>query len=578
LNDYQVYQSQIDLPKLHVIDVSQMTHFELEQALTQLQTQFNLEKAPLWRFAYLTGYKDGTARIFFAAHHLIVDAVSWNIIIQDLKSLYLDMKLEEKTSSYRQWVKAVKDYAVEHADEINYWHKQCEGLPDYWQYKNESMKLTRAHFKLDTKTTSLLLHQANAAYHTEINDLLLTAFALTLESWEGSPIQGFCLEGHGREAINEHIDLNRTIGWFTTLFPVKLKLHKKLDRTIKQIKEELRAIPNKGIGYGALRYQNNSSLKTSSIPPIVFNYFGQFFNSDALWNRTFETSGISKDLNGSSYTLINVDGMVVSEQLEFYISSLLSEDAVNHLASLFKTHIEAIIHYCVSKVLAKNIEYTASDFLGHYEPYIILNKEIKDKVLILLHPGGGGIESYLNTICKYLTSNVKIILIDHYLLKNPNADKSITSIEQLAKFYLDLIEPELSKSSSIYVAGYSFGSVVAYELTQQLSQRNTKIEHLFLLSPIFTTLFGKMNYEGVYEWQDKYFPKSSDVRMSIFKCLKSNENDAIIFHDLVLSPDSGISKLSTDFYMHKLDCTHHEVLEDKNVKYIADIISAMLEE
>lgn len=146
-----------------------------------------------------------------------------------------------------------------------------------------------------------MLQEAPAAYRTQINDLLLTALARVISRWTHHPQCLIQLEGHGREELFEPVDLTRTVGWFTSLFPVALApVADDLGASIKQIKEQLRAIPNKGIGFGALRYlgdaQARERLAALPEPRVTFNYLGQFdgsFSADeqALFSPAGEGTG-----------------------------------------------------------------------------------------------------------------------------------------------------------------------------------------------------------------------------------------------------------------------------------------------
>ncbi|PES28329.1 hypothetical protein CN497_25175, partial [Priestia megaterium] len=108
-----------------------------------------------------------------------------------------------------------------------------------------------------------LLQEAPAAYRTQVNDLLLTALARVIGRWSGQASTLIQLEGHGREELFDGVDLTRTVGWFTSLFPVRLTPADTLGESIKQIKEQLRSIPNKGIGFGALRYLGDARAQQS---------------------------------------------------------------------------------------------------------------------------------------------------------------------------------------------------------------------------------------------------------------------------------------------------------------------------
>ena len=207
----QEYQSEIILPELKTLDVSQHTEEEIHDILTLWQSAFDLEQGILFQVGYLHGYADGSARIHFALHHLIVDGVSWRILAEDIKNLYQGKALPPKGSSYRQWVEEVKAYPTQHPLEAIYWEEQLKGMPDY-HLEEHANASSEAHFELDTQLTKSLLQEASGAYHTEINDLLLTALTYALQEINGLAVQGITLEGHGREDINSAIDHSRTVG------------------------------------------------------------------------------------------------------------------------------------------------------------------------------------------------------------------------------------------------------------------------------------------------------------------------------------------------------------------------------
>src|SRR5262249_19541462 len=134
---------------------------------------------------------------------------------------------------------------------------------------------------LNAEDTRLLLHEAQLAYRTEVNDLLLTALAIVLCKWTGQSSVCVELEGHGREDLNEGVNLSRTVGWFTTRYPICLTLEEGgIGSTIKSLKEQVRRIPHKGFGYGVLRYLHQEAVIRDSMRPknpawVTFNYLGQ---------------------------------------------------------------------------------------------------------------------------------------------------------------------------------------------------------------------------------------------------------------------------------------------------------------
>ena len=359
----QTYQEKIRLPELKVADRRHLDEKALYTLFTQWQSDFNLEQGPLWQIGYIHGYADGSARLYLALHHLIVDAVSWRILADDLKTLFTGGTLSEKSSSYRQWVATVKDYAQQHAAEISYWENLIQSQPDYARHPHLTTERHINEIELSETHTKALLQQANQAYHTEINDLLLTALAYALQDWHGNAQSYVTLEGHGREPINEVIDLGRTVGWFTTMYPIKLLLQSQLATSIQHIKEQLRAIPHKGIGYGALKYYGESTiLANHKLPAISFNYLGQFAGAEENWIIVNESSGQSMHPSNPDYNVININGLIIADKLRFTIFSQLSAQERTLFCQAFQHHLEKLITHCLEQVQNQRIIYTPSDF------------------------------------------------------------------------------------------------------------------------------------------------------------------------------------------------------------------------
>jgi amino acid adenylation domain-containing protein/non-ribosomal peptide synthase protein (TIGR01720 family) len=360
----QYYAAEIPMPTLKVLDVRLGNGQEMEALLTDWQSHFDIEQGPLFQVGYLHGYSDGSARIFFALHHLITDSVSWRILGDDVRCLYEGRSLPAKGSSYRQWTAAVERYAIDHPSEADYWQKQLAGIPRY-HIQGGAKAMTHAEFRLGKALTAALLQKAPAAYHTEINDLLLTALAYALKEMNHYDVQGVVLEGHGRENIDASIDHSRTVGWFTTMFPVRLELKDNFTDSIRSVKTSLRHIPGNGVGFGALAANGRlPQLTYQDLPPVSFNYLGQFDMQQSLghWEIVSEDSGMGIH-HGNQYPgLITVNGIVASGTMEFSVVTGLGADTAAQLSAAFENSLTAIIAHCVERLDNEGESYTPSDF------------------------------------------------------------------------------------------------------------------------------------------------------------------------------------------------------------------------
>jgi non-ribosomal peptide synthase protein (TIGR01720 family) len=224
---------------------------------------------------------------------------------------------------------------------------------------------------LSGEQTQVLLQEVPPVYHTQINDVLLTALLQGVARWTGERSLLLDLEGHGREELFEEVDLSRTVGWFTTLFPVRLELGaRSLGEVLKAVKEQLRAIPYGGLGYGVLRYLHpdpevRAALQARPQAELSFNYLGQLdaaLSDSALFGPAPENSGPPYSPLGRRPYLLEVNGFVLGGQLHLqwtYSTRVHRRPTVERLARGCLEALEALIAHCQSPEAGG---FTPSDF------------------------------------------------------------------------------------------------------------------------------------------------------------------------------------------------------------------------
>jgi non-ribosomal peptide synthase protein (TIGR01720 family) len=325
------------------------------------------------------------SRLLFVIHHLAVDGVSWRILLDDLWTAYQarlrgePITLPPRTTSIKRWAALLSDHA--RSDEVGaeraYWldetRRRAGRLPvDHLGAENLESSARVFSLALSQDETEALLRDVPAVYGTQINDILLTALAISLREWTGEGAVLFDLEGHGREELFPGVDLTRTVGWFTTLFPVVLDLGKEgeLGWVLKSVKEQLRAIPNRGIGYGLLRYlREDETLRQqlTALPQaeIIFNYLGQLGQAvpeSAPLRSARESAGAARSPRARRPHLLEVIASVSSGRLRV---GFTYGEAVHERASIvafgerFLEALRALITHCLSPQAGG---YTASDF------------------------------------------------------------------------------------------------------------------------------------------------------------------------------------------------------------------------
>ena len=370
----------------------------IEQSATAAQRSLDLETGPVVRGVLFDGGPSASSRLLLVVHHLAVDGVSWLILLDDLWSAYGSrlrgepIALPPKTTSFQRWAERLVAHArtARLLEEASFWLSRsgdrAARIPvDHQRGEDTEEAAMRVVVSLHEDETEALLRKVPEVYRTRITDVLLTAFAQTLGGWTGAPVTVIDLEGHGREELFEDVDLTRTVGWFTSLFPVSIEIGAEVDPgdALKSVKEQLRRIPGEGIGYGLLRYLSGRAdlterLAAAPSPEVSFNYLGQLdqiapaqssaeptleTSARALPRRAArEPSGPSRGPRARRTHLIQLDASVSGGRLVTqwtYSERRHRRSTVEAVAQGFLDALRTLIAHCLSPQAGGS---TPSDF------------------------------------------------------------------------------------------------------------------------------------------------------------------------------------------------------------------------
>ncbi|RZM27139.1 MAG: amino acid adenylation domain-containing protein, partial [Pedobacter sp.] len=345
---------------------------------------------------------DSQNRLLIVIHHLAIDGVSWRIMLEDLQRILLGIKnkqfvnLGPKSSSYRQWYEALESYGKSErllAQEA-YWSKISKNYkPLITDQPYEGIvqvkDVSQVMRSLDTERTRLLLQEVPRVYHTEVNDILLAALAQTLCEWQNDKAIVIGLEGHGREQISETVDVSRSVGWFTSLYPVLLQTGAVQEDgdLIKTIKEQLHQVPDKGLGYGVLRHTIRNATPTETDPwDIIFNYLGQVDTTlieESILQRSMESSGSSQSEVHVVKEKLFLSSSVQEGQLVLqwrYSTLHYQTSTIELLIENYENNLQSLISHCVDQG-KKSLVYTPSDYgVGTVITYQELDKFLEESV------------------------------------------------------------------------------------------------------------------------------------------------------------------------------------------------------
>ncbi|WP_240196875.1 condensation domain-containing protein, partial [Nonomuraea lactucae] len=372
-----------------VVDAVGMVEAQVAERMTLAQTSLSLADGPLIRVVYFDrGEEPGWLGI--TVHHLVMDGVSWNVLLEDLDSAYRGEPLPAKTTSFQQWAERLHAYAGTERvrEQLPYWTQQLEaGFTVPVDHVSDIGTDEVVRVSLDAETTSALLTRVHRAYRTQINDVLLAGLSQALGEWAGNSAVTIDLESHGREAVAEDVDVSRTVGWFTSIFPVRLAAPDLADpaTVLKSVKEQLRGSPDRGVGYGALRYVTGE-LGQVADRQVLFNYMGgaDVAGDEAVGLLVRE---LSPELCGSSgetgshvlqiEAFQTADGEMAFEW--YFCRGLHRAETIERVAESYVRALRALVEHCLSPGAGG---FTPSDFA-----LVRLDQAAVDAL-----PGGGRIQ------------------------------------------------------------------------------------------------------------------------------------------------------------------------------------------
>jgi len=377
--------------KYEKIDNNENTTFENEilKIGSKLKSNFDIKNGPLFNIVYLDSDVINERRLLIIIHHLIVDGVSWRILLDDLLLAYeqyeagYKIELYKRTTPYQSYTKFLVNYSksIVLLDEKKYWLEQLDNKDIQVLSFEESTDNTYGSsnsikIELPREVSKALIGKSNDAFRTHVNELLLSGLLLAFFNWRGLRSLKICLESHGREEFSKENNLSQTMGWFTSIYPLKLKLltNKNLpliDEVINGVKESVRSVPNNGIGYGILKFlcndndiltaENNSKISNS----ILFNYLGQFdqqLGTKSKFKSCSESTGSDINPRRQRTHALDISGMLINGKLNFnfnYNPTKISNESIRELADEYYAALLEISNFCQNN---KSSRYTLSDF------------------------------------------------------------------------------------------------------------------------------------------------------------------------------------------------------------------------
>ncbi|EJW15203.1 nonribosomal peptide synthetase subunit [Paenibacillus alvei DSM 29] len=499
----QAYAAFTDVSPLKRIDLrnqpASLQADAFSAAISEAQTGFDLSEGMLLRAIYFDCGAGQAGKLALIIHHLAIDGVSWRILLDDLCTSCQQLiagesvSLPAKTASYQDWARSLA--ALADTDqlraELEYWLHQVNSPPliplDCPDGANTTASMAVAVSNLSSDETRILLQEAPSAFGAQIDAILLAALGRAVSGWSGERKLFIHMEGHGREELVTDIDISRTVGWFTNMYPFMLEVKESADinADIQAVKERLHRIPHRGIGYGLLRYMTendgiSNQLRKLPRPMMSFNYLGQFNvewskREEALFTLVADTAGQDIAPDSERVHYIDVAAMVTSGCLHIslsYSENVHHKQTIENLARRFEGELRTLIGLCQQSKCHTSVNELkmndASAFDTSSKWFVRKKENPQAAIRLFCLPYAGGNASIFRSWHEYVPAFAEVCAVQYPGRGARLREPAHTSMPSLLEAVSHAMRPLLDKPYILF--GYSMGALLAYELSILLSR------------------------------------------------------------------------------------------------------------
>ena len=449
---------------------------DVEAKAAAMQASLDPVHGPAWRAAYFPGRDGQRGRFVWVAHHLVVDGVSWGILLDDLEQACRQLTagrvpaLPPKTSSWRQWTAAWQSPAgtARAREHTSFWTSLPFGdaVNAPTAAANLAATTTRA---LDAAATRSVAIDWPRRQRATGQDVLLAALATSWSRRFGDGAMAVHVEGHGRVAPSPDIDVSRTVGWFTAVYPLVIAVHGAAGDRLQHVRSLTASVPDGGAGFGVLKYlAGDPEVSALPRPQLLVNYLGtvdEAMPPDGIFGPAAEPAGATSDPRNQSPYAIEVSASIADDRLTLFVATPeggVGEEVINRLAD---DTIATLAAWASAPAIGDAAIADPSVALAAtgYTPLVRLRRGLAGAPpLFLVHPAGGSVIPY-----RQLSERLAATC---YGLQAPGlaeGETPIDSLDALADRYTAAIV-EASPSGPYRLGGWSFGGVVAFEIARRL--------------------------------------------------------------------------------------------------------------
>ncbi len=483
--DKQSYlQEYIHFNELNLLHFNTSTH-AIKDIVENMSASLNIETGDVYKIALVHDEVDGSNKLILIVHHLVIDAVSWHILLNEINYLLdnavknVELMLSDEAYSYKDWTTHLQQYANtdELLAEVDYWLgiKVDNNLePRGENFISDAERKKNFEINLSKDETHILLNCHDSANKKlNMQSFLLSLLAQTYHKFFAKNELLLHLESHGREGV-DGVDVNRTVGWFTALFPVLLKVDPMASTwlAMENITTLLESVPKKGIGYGILRYLKNdnhlkNTLRQQDAAKILFNYLGKINQDIETTHVTLACKpfSIQSALNHPSHW-IEINAYIFNHALNIQFTFDRKYIDKNLMDSFVEVYLHLLNEFVNSHL--------TDDHLGNL---VKINKTQDKPPLFCIHPVGGNIIGYAK-LASLLENEYSAYAIQASGLQGELTPSH--SIAEMARNYICKIKT-IQPEGPYILLGWSMGGLIAYEMAVQLKEEGDQVAFVNLI-------------------------------------------------------------------------------------------------
>ena len=480
VNHHDILRSKVREGRLYVGEIDGKDYFTIDNCNSKdyrneterINRGIDIVNGPLIKLGIFE--EENADYLYIAIHHLIVDGISWRIIPEDLNLAYMqllngdEISLPTKTNSYQDYALAIDEYknSKQVLKQKTFWENILNDLMNVKHTKigKNPRKMQAIRLKYSKEKTSILFTNAIKEYNASINGLFLSAIVKAWKNVTGDSELSIRVESHGREDFDDNLLIERTVGWFSSCYPLILKCNgDENGEIVDNVEKMLADVPQNGFAYPVLM-----GIETDLMPLLTFNYLGEIngIKTGEMFVPTYKPDLAPLIAAENDFSCdININGYSIDKEPIFelrYNSNRFNQETMEQFANEILKTLDELVEYC--------------DENDYSDDMCIFSSHPNKKNLFIIHSANFGSE-FFYYLAEQLKDDYSVYVIEPYNLNH--MESPLTSVEEFAQKYIQMIK-SIQPEGPYYLGGFCFGGSIAHEMSIELKKQNEEVDKLII--------------------------------------------------------------------------------------------------